>query len=232
VTGTLDASGTQAGDTGGQVEVDMSSSIELTATSVVNVQGEAGGGTVAIGTTLARAVGGPGITSALTSSNVLVDDGARISADALAAGNGGRVTILASASTNMAGTISARGGNLAGDGGFVEVSGATLSLTGIVDLSAPFGQAGTILLDPFDFIITRPVANALSAQLFAGKGGTLVIQADRDIEVDAAIDGRGGVPGTQLIFNAGHQVRFNADVFTNNAPIEVNAGAGGVLASP
>jgi filamentous hemagglutinin family protein len=233
VTGTLDASGTQAGDTGGQVEVDMSSSIELTATSVVNVQGEAGGGTVAIGTTLARAVGGPGITSALTSSNVLVDDGARISADALAAGNGGRVAVLSAGQTTMAGTISARGGNPSGNGGFAEISGATLlSLTGIVDLSAPFGQGGTLLLDPYDFIITTPVANALSAQLFAGRSGKLIIQADHDIEVDAAIDGRGGVPGTQLIFDAGNQVRLNADVFTNNAPIEVDAGVGGVLAFP
>jgi filamentous hemagglutinin family protein len=232
VTGTLDASGTQAGDTGGQVEVDDSGSIELTATSAVNVQGEAGGGTVAIGTTLARAKGGPGTTPTLTSSTVLVDKGARISADALAAGNGGRVTILASTSTNMAGTISAGGGNSSGDGGFVEISGVTLSLTGIVYESAPHGQYGTLLLDPFDFIITKPVANALSAQLFAGRSGKLIIQADHDIEVDAAIDGRGGVPGTQLTFNAGNQVRLNADVFTNNAPIEVDAGAGGVLAFP
>jgi hypothetical protein len=200
---------------------------------VVNVQGEAGGGTVAIGTTLARAVGGPGITSALTSSNVLVDDGARISADALAAGNGGRVAVLSAGQTTMAGTISARGGNPSGNGGFAEISGATLlSLTGIVDLSAPFGQGGTLLLDPYDFIITTPVANALSAQLFAGRSGKLIIQADHDIEVDAAIDGRGGVPGTQLIFDAGNQVRLNADVFTNNAPIEVDAGVGGVLAFP
>jgi hypothetical protein len=232
VTGTLDASGTQAGDTGGKVEVATSGSTELTATSVVNVQGEAGGGTVAIGTTLARAQGGPGTTSALTSSNVLVDEGARISADALAAGNGGRVTILAITSTNMAGTISARGGNPSGDGGFVEISGGTLSLTGIVDQTAPSGQYGTLLLDPFDFIVTTPVANALGAQLFAGRSGKLIIQADHDIEVDAAIDGRGGVPGTRLIFNAGNQVRLSADVFTNNAPIEVDAGAGGVLAFP
>jgi hypothetical protein len=38
--------------------------------------------------------------------------------------------------------------------------------------------------------------------------------------------GTSGVPGTQLIFNAGNQVRLNADVFTNNAPIEIDAGVG------
>ncbi len=231
VDGTLDASGAQTGDVGGEVQV-LGSSTELAATGVVDVSGEAGGGTVAIGTTLVRANGGPSVTSAQTSNTVLVDQGAQISADALDAGNGGRVAVLASAQTNMAGAITARGGNSSGNGGFVEISGATLALTGTVDLSAPFGSTGTLLLDPFDFIVTKPVANALSTHLIAGGSGQLIIQADHDIEVDAAIDGRGGIPGAQLVFVAGNQVRLNADVFTNNAPIGIDVGAGGVLASP
>jgi hypothetical protein len=233
VTGTIDATGAQAGTTGGSVQVDGSTSTELAATSVVDVSGDAGGGTAAIGVTLARAKGGPGTPSTLTSNTVLIDQGAQISADALVAGNGGRVAALAAAQMNFAGTITARGlgASPAGFGGFVEVSGGgTLSFTGQVDVSGPSGQ-GTLLLDPFDFIITKPIADALSAQLFAGRSGKLILQADHDIEVDAAIDGRGGVAGTQLIFNAGNQIRLNADVFTNNAPIEVDVGAGGVLAS-
>jgi hypothetical protein len=59
---------------------------------------------------------------------VLVDQGAQISANALAAGNGGHVAVLANTATNMAGAITARGGNSSGNGGFVEVSGGTLSL--------------------------------------------------------------------------------------------------------
>ena len=228
--GTLDASGTQAGQTGGGVEV-SGTSTELAATSVVDVSGEVGGGVAAIGTTLARAEGGPSVASAFTSNTVLVDQGAQISADALAAGNGGRIAVLAVTSTNMAGTITARGGSSSGNGGFVEVSGGTLSLTGTVDVSAPAGSTGVLLLDPFDFIVTPAIANALSAHLIAGNSGQLIIQADHDIEVDGAIDGRGGVPGTQLTFVAGNQVRLNADVFTN-APVEIDAGAGGVLASP
>ena len=232
VTGKLDATGTQAGSTGGSVQVDGGTSTELAATSVVDVSGEAGGGTAAIGTTLARAMGGPGTPSTFTSNSALVDQGAQISADALAAGNGGRIVILASAATNMAGTITARGGNASGNGGFVEISGGTLGMTGTVDVSAPFGSLGTILLDPFDLVITKPVADALSAHLLAGTSGKLIIQADHDIEVDATIDARGGLGATQLIFNAGHQVRLNANIFTNDAPIEVDVGAGGVLASP
>jgi hypothetical protein len=76
------------------------------------------------------------------------------------------------------------------------------------------------------------MADALSAQLSSGKTGKLTIQADHDIVVDAAIDGRGGVPGTQLLLNAGNQVRLNANVFTNNAPIGVDVGSGGILPVP
>lgn len=231
VAGTLDASSAQAGVGGGEVQV-VGGSTELTATSVVDVSGEAGGGTAAIGTDLARANGGPGTQPTQLSNTTLVDQGAQVAADALAAGNGGRVVVLASAQTTFAGAITARGGNPSGNGGVVEVSGGLLGFTGTVDVSAPFGNTGTLLLDPSDFIITPPIADALSAHLTAGGNGQLIIQADHDIEVDATIDGRGGVPGMQLIFVAGNQVRLNTDVFTNNAPVEIDASAGGVLASP
>jgi filamentous hemagglutinin family protein len=230
--GTLDASGTQTGDVGGEVQV-LGSSTELAATSVVDASGDAGGGVVAIGTNLARAMGGPSVAVTQLSNTVLIDQGAQVAADALIAGNGGRVTVLSSAQTTMAGVITARGGGQSGNGGFVETSGGNLSVSGTaqVDVSAPAGSTGTWLLDPFDFIVTTPVANAFSAHLLAGGSGKLIVQADHDIEVDVAIDGRGGAPGTPLILVAGNQVRLNADIFTNNAPIEIDAGAGSVLAS-
>jgi filamentous hemagglutinin family protein len=232
VEGTLDASGEKGSDLGGNVQVLSNSSAELAATSLVDVSGEAGGGTVAIGTTLARAKGGPGTAGTVTSNTVIVDQGAQITADALAAGNGGRVVVLATTTTNMMGSISARGGNPSGNGGFVEISGANLSLTGTVDVSAQFGPPGTILLDPYDFTITQPIAEALAAQLSEGRSGKLIIQADHDIVVDAVIDGRGGTPGAQLMLKAGNQVRLNANVFTNNGPIEIDVGPGSILPAP
>jgi filamentous hemagglutinin family protein len=233
VEGTLDASGEKAGDTGGGVQVLGVSSTELGATSLVDVSGEAGGGVAAIGTTLARAQGGPSVTAAFTSNNALVDNGAEITADALAAGNGGRVVVLASSQTIMAGIISAQGGNPSGNGGFVEISGyGSYQLSGMIDLRAPFGALGIILIDPYDFIITRRLADALSAQLSSGMTGELRIQADHDIVLDAAIDARGGVPGTQLMLNAGNQVRLNANVFTNDGSVEVDVGLGGILPAP
>ena len=48
----------------------------------------------------------------------------------------------------MNGAISAKGGPQGGNGGFVEVSGANLGMTGVVNLAAPAGNLGTLLLDP------------------------------------------------------------------------------------
>src|SRR5208337_1555588 len=139
LSGVVTADGRAPGSIGGQVQVDASQGVTLAAGSRVSASGPAGGGTVAIGTTLARAAGGPGTASALTAKTVQIAQGASIAANATAKGDGGRVTVLSSQSTNMAGNISAKGGKLGGNGGFVEVSGGLLALTGLVDASAPLG---------------------------------------------------------------------------------------------
>jgi filamentous hemagglutinin family protein len=150
LSGAVSAVGSAAGSVGGQVQADASQGVTLAKGARVNASGQAGGGTVAIGTTLARAKGGPGTTSTLTANTVQIAKGASIAANATANGNGGRVTVLSSLSTSMAGKITAKGGPQGGNGGFVEVSGAALSLTGTVNVSAPLGAPGTVLLDPTD----------------------------------------------------------------------------------
>jgi len=85
----------------------------------------------------------------------LVDSLSEIRADNLGLGNGGRVILWGDNATTFAGRISARGGSQGGDGGFVEVSGKrSLSFSGTVDVTAPQGQPGTLLLDPTNIIIT------------------------------------------------------------------------------
>ena len=86
---------------------------------------------MAVGTTLARAQGGPGVALARSAKNVTVRQGARIAADAKANGNGGRVAVLsdqAKGTTQMDGAISAKGGPQGGDGGFVDTSGCMLGV--------------------------------------------------------------------------------------------------------
>ena len=83
-----------------------------------------------------------------------VGKGARLSADATKQGKGGRIIVWADDTTRYHGRISAKGGQISGDGGFVEVSGKRyLAFRGKVDVAAPKGRAGTLLLDPNDLCI-------------------------------------------------------------------------------
>lgn len=149
VIGQLDAEGVAAGTAGGHVVADSAKNVTLTSTARINASGKAGGGVVAIGTTLARATGGPSVKSTVTAQNVSIDPGATIAANATSKGNGGRVSVLSTGTTTMNGTISAEGGPNGGNGGFVETSGAQVSdPDGKVYVSAPDGAIGTWLLDP------------------------------------------------------------------------------------
>ncbi|HEY1936194.1 MAG TPA: filamentous hemagglutinin N-terminal domain-containing protein [Acetobacteraceae bacterium] len=155
VDGQLSATGNKPGTTGGDIVANATGNVVVTSKARVDASGQAGGGTVAIGTTLARAKGSPSVTAKHTAANVLVQQGATIAANATASGNGGRVTILSTNNTIMDGAIAATGGPLGGDGGFAEVSGGNLALNGAVDLTAPNGATGTLLLDPDNLTIVH-----------------------------------------------------------------------------
>ena len=92
-----------------------------------------------------------------------------IKADALQSGNGGRVIVWADNATRFFGNISARGGAISGDGGFVEVSGKqNLVFDGKVDLNAAIGKGGTLLLDPDNIIIANNVPDSLGVPVIDG----------------------------------------------------------------
>ena len=153
VDGQLSAPGKAPGTKGGTIEVVSNGNVGIASTARIAASGKTGGGVIAIGTTSDRARGGPGVTAAMTATNVTVQQGATIAANAATNGPGGHVAILSQDTTRVAGTIRAKGGKNGGDGGFAEVSGEHLSLTGDVDLSAPGGITGTLLLDPHNLTI-------------------------------------------------------------------------------
>jgi filamentous hemagglutinin family protein len=143
VSGTLDASGTGAGQTGGTVKV-LGNQVALNTGTNINVSGDVGGGNVAVGGDFHGA--GPDPNAQTT----FVDQTAIINADAVTSGNGGWVAVWSNQATTFNGTITARGGSQSGNGGYVETSGAQLALgTGAtVTASAAHGESGTWLLDP------------------------------------------------------------------------------------
>ena len=232
IEGRIAADGRVPGATGGSIAVAGSSATVVAPTARITANGRSGGGTVALGTTLARA-NGSGPAPAGTSARTLVAAGARVSADATRAGNGGRVTVLSTRSTSMDGTVSARGGRASGDGGTVELSGeAGFRLTGHADTSAPHGALGTIVLDPRDLTITAtpagtnlPPANGVDPNLAAGAGGTadayvtpaqiqgltgnVRLQATRDLTVASDVTYTGG---SNLALEAGRNLTVNVGV--------------------
>ena len=152
---------------GGQVGVMASETAALLAGSVIDVSAPNGGGVVAVGTTLARARGGPG-TPAPRAKHTVVAAGASIDADATTSGRGGTITLLSSEQTDFAGSLSSRGGSFAGDGGLIEVSGDHgLSFAGSVVATAANGALGTLLLDPGDIDVVATGSAAGSAHLNA-----------------------------------------------------------------
>ena len=133
---------------GGSVQI-LGPGINLTGDAVVDASGATGGGTVLIGGDLHGA--NPSVEDAQLTS---VGTAVHIDADALNSGNGGQVVVWSNQQTRMGGQISARGGAVGGNGGFVESSSkGLLDFQGLADLRAPHGAAGTLLLDPSDINI-------------------------------------------------------------------------------
>jgi filamentous hemagglutinin family protein len=117
----------------------------------LNASGVEGGGTIRVGGEY-RGGGNNPFNSRIT----YVDAGSFLNADALNAGDGGRVIVWGDDVTRFYGNIAARGGANGGNGGFAEVSGAqTLTFAGNADLSAPRGSFGTLLLDPVNILISN-----------------------------------------------------------------------------
>jgi filamentous hemagglutinin family protein len=135
--------------TGGEIEV-LGNRVGLTGNAVVDASGQTGGGTVLVGGDT------HGNNAAIPNAALAyVGPDAQINANAIQTGSGGKVVVWSDQQTQMYGSISARGGAQSGDGGSVETSSANkLDFTGEVDLRAPNGSAGTLLLDPSDIVIS------------------------------------------------------------------------------
>lgn len=153
-----------------------------------------------------------------------VNLGGTINADGGSNGNGGKVIIWADGDTHFTGSISARGGDAGGNGGFVEVSGKqTVDFLGNVDLAAPYGLGGSLLIDPAYLNIGLTEATLLNRILRTGASTTL--QADIDININSIIDGRGRYAGGGLTLTAGNDININNYLVTNNGTVRLNAGS-------
>ena len=133
---------------GGQIEI-TGNKVGLLGEARLDASGATGGGQILAGGDY------QGRNPAIKNAQVTyIGKDAKLAADATQQGKGGRVIVWADDTTRYHGAISAKGGPAGGDGGFVEVSGKRhLAFRGKVDVSAPRGRAGTLLLDPNNLCI-------------------------------------------------------------------------------
>ena len=116
----------------------------------VNVNGKTGGGTILLGGDYQGQN-----ANIQNAKKTFISQGATLNADATDTGNGGKVIVWADDTTRFYGNISAKGGAVTGNGGFVEVSGKhNLDFIGQVDTTAQYGNMGILLLDPTDITIS------------------------------------------------------------------------------
>ena len=236
VAGTLDASGGEG--RGGSVQV-LGERVRLAASAALDVSGAAGGGSVLVGGDY------QGHNAAVrNAAQTTVEHGAVLNANATAQGDGGRVIVWSDDTTVFDGRATATGGARGGNGGFVETSGK-LQLGvqhGSVDVSAPAGVGGQWLLDPANIIVAdgggAAIGDVDNASVLPGTlqtvapatlvavGGNVTLAATSSITVnnDVALT----APGAGLTLRAGNRIDLNANLGTNNGPITLSTGAGGL----
>lgn len=234
VSGDVSANGYAPGTTGGAVVVNSTGAVKLTPTAKISASGPAGGGVIALGTTLKRATGGPSVTGQRTARTVVVPHGATIAANATASGNGGKVTLLAAQQTTMAGQITAKGGPKGGNGGFIEVSGSVVASTGKIDTSAPLGNVGTVSFDPTDLYISdlSPGQTILaggtswvSPAYLESLNSDILIHADQNMYFASSSQRytEGGGTGNQLLLNTHSLNASAANSLTVDQGFSINA---------
>lgn len=142
---------------GGEVIV-QGERVGLMGNARIDVSGEQGGGTVLVGGDYQGK--NPAIVNAR---QTLLSGESTVAADALSEGNGGKIIAWGNESMQAYGSVSARGGAISGDGGFVELSGRLLDMHAKVDTLAPSGKTGTLLLDPLNLYIASTQTSASAA---------------------------------------------------------------------
>ena len=153
VSGSLDASGKNAQEKGGAIDV-MGQHLSLTSSAALDVSGDLGGGIIQIGGSWQGAANqySPAVTNTIAS-------GAMLNASAITKGDGGSIVAWSDifnprSVTQVGGNLSANGGLLGGNGGFIETSGRLLDINGIrVSTKSPLGKTGNWLIDPVDTVI-------------------------------------------------------------------------------
>ncbi|NEN96140.1 MAG: filamentous hemagglutinin N-terminal domain-containing protein, partial [Moorea sp. SIO3I7] len=229
---------------GGRVEV-LGNQVSLLDNARIDVSSDTGGGTVLIGGDFQGNGTVPNAVHTFVGSDVTIN------ADALTNGDGGKVIVWADQTATVHGTLTARGGTVSGDGGFIETSGKQfLNLTSTPDASAPNGSGGTWLIDPTDITLAKGggaigtnTVNVANINDALNRGTNVTIstsiggtdQGNITQNNDALICKTEGGDAT-LTLQAENDIVLNADITSNSGQLNIelladsdNSGAGAII---
>ncbi len=209
VSGKLDVSGKNKDEKGGLVLI--TGEVLTIADLGIDASGYAGGGRVLIG---GDYLGGKGDHETIAKHRIPIESfkvptalevallhSVSINADALYEGDGGKIIVWSDNATATEATLTARGGKLGGDGGFIETSGKQrLASLGIVDVSSANGISGTWLLDPANVTIDSGGTNIVGGFFDPGNTNSIItassIEAALNTGTNVTIQtGPSNVPG-------------------------------------
>lgn len=199
-----------SGRLGGRIDL-LGQRVGVTGQALVDASGEQAGGSIRIGGDF------QGKNAALPNAErTFLGPETTVRADARSAGDGGRIIVWADDQTQSWGSISARGGEAGGNGGFVEVSGKhALAFGSVVDTRAPHGLMGSVLLDP-DTIDIDATGTSYAGGVLFGDAPSIVTLAACTI----------GAALSNVVLQANADITFNAPVtmLTNGVGITARAG--------
>ena len=204
------------------------------------LNGDTGGGSLLFGGDLRGE--NPDIPNA---SAIYIGEATSIQADAIRDGDGGRIIIYATDSAKVFGNISATGGALGGDGGFLETSAGVVNLDFAVDVGAANGSNGQWLIDPFNLSICSGddcnddatqngnefIADLMDSELDVQTLVAALVTGDVTVEtgaegsnepnggnitLDAELDYNGS-KSRKLTLNAHHDIIINHSIFDSDS---------------
>lgn len=251
ISGTVTANGT----TGGTIQA-LGNEMGIMDGATVSANGTQGGGTVLIGGDYQGSnpdVQNAQVTYVAPTANISTNGGVPSvlgpQSSALGFGNGGKIIVWADDTARIYGSISATGGAVGGNGGFVETSGKRyLDVTSAPNVFAPAGRGGQWLLDPRNVTIQAGPGNMdnidITAPYFipaAIDNSTLdvavinaALNAETTIEVTtggtgiqlgtitvaAPITKTAGVGAGSLFLTAANEIFINADITASSGQIQ------------
>ena len=188
--GSINVSNTSTGGTGGSVELLGEWPPSASAAQPrVDASGDIGG---ARDSDRRRSTTVPENAAVRDAAKTYIGSTVTLSADAITQGNGGKVVVWSNEATWFYGSLTARGGMAGGNGGSAEISsGGGLAESGQVDLSAPHGQTGLLLLDPDTIQIVTSGGNGngdLPTVQFADTPNNMTILDSAIVAANANID--------------------------------------------